>query len=296
MIASKPGRSVRSSRLREKSAPYLFILPFLISFLTFFLYPVCYSFYISLTKYKGYGAMKWVGLDNYSRLLNYSTMWNCLLNTFEYFIFSFIPVMILAFLLAVIVRSKTISRYQKIYKPLIFLPQVCAVVASALVFKVIFGGQVGVINQVLHTEIPFLSDSKLMKIPVVCMITWRQIGWYFIIFLSGLTTISNEVLEASVVDGANAVQQLFRITIPMMKPIFKLTFVTYAIGAFKLYTEPNLIIAKEEAPLTVAPYVNMITTNINGGVFGMASAAGWILVVIIMLMTLLQMYLMREED
>ena len=71
---------------------------------------------------------------------------------------------------------------------------------------------------------------------------------------------------------------------------------TYAIGALKLYSEPNLFIAKEEAPLSVAPYVNMITTNINGGVFGMASAAGWILVVIIILMTLFQMYLMREED
>ena len=296
MIASKPRRVTTTNSLREKAVPYLFILPFLASFLTFFLYPVCYSFYISLTKYKGYGAMKWVGLDNYERLLNYNAMWNCLLNTFQYFIFSFIPVMIIAFMLAVIVRSKSISRYQKLYKPLIFMPQVCAVVASSLVFKVIFGGQVGVINQVLHAEIPFLSDSKLMKIPVVCMITWRQIGWYFIIFLSGLTTISDEILEASVVDGANAAQQLFRITIPMMKPIFKLTFVTYAIGAFKLYTEPNLIIAKEEAPLTVAPYVNMITTNISGGVFGMASAAGWILVVIIMLITMLQFYLMREED
>lgn len=285
-----------NNSLREKAVPYLFIMPFLLSFIAFFLYPTIFSLVLSLMKYKGYGAMQYVGFQNYERLFTYRTMWNCMLNTLEYFAFSFIPVMIMAFLLAVIVRSKSITRFQKIYKPLIFLPQVCAVVASALVFKVIFGSQVGVVNQILGTNIPFLSDSKLMKIPVVSMIVWRHTGWYFIIFLSGLTTIDSEVLEASIVDGANSVQNLFYIIIPIMKPIFKLTFITYAIGALKLYTEPNLIISNEEAPLIVAPYINLITSNIKGGVFGMASAAGWFLVVIILMISLFQMRLFKEES
>ena len=289
-------RVTRMNSLGEKAVPYLFLLPFLISFAAFFLYPVGYSLMLSLMKYKGYGAMRYVGLQNYQKLFQYKTMWNCLFNTLQYFFFSFVPVMIISFLLAVLVRSKAVSRYQKIYKPLIFLPQVCAVVASALVFQVILGSQVGVINQLLGTQILFLGDTKLMKIPVVTMITWRQIGWYFIIFLSGLTTISDEILEASKVDGANAVQNLFYIQIPVMKPIFKLAFITYAIGALKLYTEPNLILSKDEAPLMVAPYVNLITSNISGGVFGMASAAGWILVALIMVLTLIQMGLFREED
>lgn len=289
-------RVTRMNSLGEKAVPYLFLLPFLISFAAFFLYPVGYSLMLSLMKYKGYGAMRYVGLQNYQKLFQYKTMWNCLFNTLQYFFFSFVPVMIISFLLAVLVRSKAVSRYQKIYKPLIFLPQVCAVVASALVFQVIFGSQVGVINQLLGTQILFLGDTKLMKIPVVTMITWRQIGWYFIIFLSGLTTISDEILEASKVDGANAVQNLFYIQIPVMKPIFKLAFITYAIGALKLYTEPNLILSNDEAPLMVAPYVNLITSNISGGVFGMASAAGWILVALIMVLTLIQMGLFREED
>lgn len=288
-------RVTRMNSLGEKAVPYLFLLPFLISFAAFFLYPVGYSLMLSLMKYKGYGAMRFVGLQNYQKLFQYKTMWNCLFNTLQYFFFSFVPVMIISFLLAVLVRSKAVSRYQKIYKPLIFLPQVCAVVASALVFQVIFGSQVGVINQLLGTQILFLGDTKLMKIPVVTMITWRQIGWYFIIFLSGLTTISDEILEASKVDGANAVQNLFYIQIPVMKPIFKLAFITYAIGALKLYTEPNLILSNDEAPLMVAPYVNLITSNISGGVFGMASAAGWILVVLIMALTLIQMRLFKEE-
>ena len=283
-------------RPRRQIAPYLFILPFLISFLAFFLIPVVYSVVISLTKFKGYGTMRYVGFDNYQRLLTYNAMWNSLLNTLQYFIFALIPVMILAFLLAVVVRSHAISRWQKLYKPMLFLPQVCAVVASALVFKVIFGTNVGVINQVAGTNINFLGDTKLMKLPVICMLIWRNTGWYFIIFLSGLTTISEDLTDAAKIDGANSVQTLFYVTIPVMKPIFKLTFITYAIGAFKLYTEPNLILSKEEAPLAVAPFVNMITTNINSGALGMACAAGWILVVIIMLLTLMQLRLFKEEQ
>ncbi len=289
----KPRKRNRSQR---QIAPYLFILPFLLSFLAFFLIPVVYSVVISLMKYKGYGTMRYVGFDNYRRLLTYGAMWNSLLNTLQYFVFAMIPVMIVSFLLAVMVRSRVMSRYQKIYKPLIFLPQVCAVVASALVFKVIFGTNVGAINQVLGTSINFLGDTKLMKLPVITMLIWRNTGWYFIIFLSGLTTISEDLTEAAKIDGANSVQTLFRITIPVMKPIFKLTFITYAIGAFKLYTEPNLILSKDEAPLAVAPFVNMITTNINGGNLGMACAAGWILVVLIMFLTIMQMGMFKEEQ
>ena len=292
---TKSATPSRANRKKPVIAPYLFILPFLLSFLSFFLMPVIYSMVISLMKYKGYGAMRYVGFDNYSRLLAYNAMWKSLLNTLEYFVCGLVPVMIFSFLLAVLVRSRAVSRWQKIYKPIIFLPQVCAVVASALVFKVLFGTKVGAINQILGTSINFLGDTKLMKIPVVTMIIWRSTGWYFIIFLSGLTTISDDITEAAIIDGATSSQTLFYVTIPMMKPIFKLTFITYAIGAFKLYTEPNLILAKEEAPLSVAPYVNMITTNINAGNLGMACAAGWILVVIIMLLTLMQMRMFREE-
>ena len=176
-------------------------------------------------------------------------MWNTLKNTFIYFICSYVIVMTVSFILAVVMRSRSVIKYQKIYKPLIFLPQVCAVVASSLVFKVIFGNQVGVINQIFHTSIPFMNDTKYMMIPVVALISWRSIGWYFVIFLSGLTTINDEILEAARIDGATSFQSLLQIIIPMMKPIFTMASITYAIGALKLYTEPNLVLSNTEAPI-----------------------------------------------
>ena len=95
-----------------------------------------------------------------------------------------------------------------------------------------------------------------MKWPVSALITWRGIGWYFVIFLAGLTNISEEVEEAAMVDGATPFQNLMKIIIPLMKPTFMLTSVTYAIGSLKLYTEPNVLLSRTEAPLQVAPYIN----------------------------------------
>lgn len=281
---------------KTQIAPYLFLMPFFLIYLSTFLFPALYSLVLSFYKYKGYGKAKFVGWSNYISLLNYSTMWRCLGNTMFYFIMSFIPTMLIAFLLAVVIRSKTLKRFQRIYKPIVFLPQICAVAASSLIFQIIFGGEVGVINQLFGTEIPFLTDTKYMKWPVVGLITWRGIGWYFIIFLAGLTTVSEEVEEAALVDGASPFQKMIHIIIPLMKPTFMMTTITYAIGSLKLYTEPNVLLSRTEAPLQVAPFINIITTNVYGGNFGMASAAGWLLVVLILVFTLIQLKMFGGED
>ena len=286
----------KQKKKKASTAPYVFLLPFIVVYLATFLFPALYSLVLSFYKYKGYGTAKFVGFNNYKSLLNYSTMWKCLGNTLFYFIMSYIPTMLISFCLAVLVRSKTLKRFQRFYKPIIFMPQICAVVAASLIFQIIFGGDVGVINQLLGTKIPFLTDLKYMKWPVVALITWRGIGWYFIIFLAGLTTISEDVEEAALVDGATPFQKMIHVILPLMRPTFMLTSITYAIGSLKLYTEPNVLLSRTEAPLQVAPYINIVTTNVNGGNFGMASAARWLLVILIIACTLLQLKFFGGED
>ncbi len=292
MAANKQKRTIG-----KKAIPYLFILPFMISYVIFFLYPAIYSFVLSFFSYKGYGNAKFLGLTNYINLFQYGTMWKCLANTFFYFIGSFIPTMIFAFLLAILVRSKPVKQFQSIYKPILFLPQVCAIVASALCFKIIFGERVGVISQLLGKMIPFLTDMQLMKWTVVVLITWRAIGWYFIIYLSGLTTISEDISEAASIDGANVLQSVWHIIMPLMKPTFMLAFITNAIGTLKMYTEPNLMLAQNyDPPMQVAPYTNLIINSMSSGKFGMACAAGWILVFVILILTLVQMKFFKGDE
>lgn len=283
-------------KFKKKCVPYLFLSPFMLIYLLFFMWPAMYSLGLSFFKYGGYGRARWVGLQNYVNLLQYETLWKCLANTVFYFIFSFIPVMLISFLLALAVKSKYAEIFRSVYKPLIFLPQICAVVASSLCFKIIFGERVGVINQILHTSIPFLTDGVWMRWTVVVLLAWRGVGWYFIIYLSGLTTISEDVIEAAAIDGANPMQNLVKIIMPMMRPIFMLAFITNAIGSFKIYTEPNLLLSQNYDPsMNVAPYINLIVNSMSGGQFGMAAAEGWILVLIIFLLTLLQLKFFKGE-
>ncbi len=281
----------------EKAVPYIFILPFTLSFLAFFLFPAVYSFVLSFFQYKGYGTATFIGLDNYTRLLTYRTFWQYLGNTVFYFVAHFVPVMVLSFLLALAVRSDLIRGLQKVYKPMVFLPQMTASVAAALIFRIIFGGEAGVINQIIGTHVPFLTDLDLIKWPVVVLVVWRSTGWYFVIYLAGLTTIDDDLIAAAKIDGTTAIQRVIHIAIPIMRPIFMFAFVMDAIGSLKIYNEPNLIMNNiGNTPTQASPYMNSVVDNLQGGYFGAASAAGWLLFVLILLVTMFQFSLFRRGE
>lgn len=122
-------------------------------------------------------------------------------------------------------------------------------------------------------------------------------GWFMVIFLAGLTTISSDLNEAATLDGANNWQRITKITIPLMKPIFLFAFVTDVISSFKIYTEPNVMMVETGTiPVDAQPVMNIITNHIKGGNFGMASAAGWILFLIILVVSLAQLFLMKNKE
>lgn len=289
----KRPRSLKS----EKITPYLFIAPFIISFLLFFAFPALYSLVLSFFKYKGYGAAKFVGFNNYKTLLKYSAFWKAIRNTLFYFLGHIVPVMVGAFVSALILSSKRMQRVQKIFKPLLFLPQVVPVMATALVFRVIFATHTGVINQMMNLSVPWLEDTTLMRLCVLVLVIWRSTGWFMVIFLAGLTTINADLYEAATLDGATFFQHTIRITLPLMKPIFLFAFIMDAISSFKLYTEVNVMIAgTANAPTDAATIMNMITQNLENGNFGGASAAGWLLFIMIAVVSIVEQRLLRSED
>lgn len=289
----KKTKSLRSERI----TPYLFIAPFIVSFLLFFAFPALYSLVLSFFKYKGYGEARFIGLDNYKTLLKYSAFWKAIRNTLYYFLGHIIPVMVGAFASALILSSKRMQRVQKIFKPILFLPQVVPTMATALTFRVIFSTHTGVINQILNLNIPWLENTALMRLCVLILVIWRSTGWFMVIFLAGLTTINADLYEAATLDGASFLQQTTRITLPLMKPIFLFAFVMDAISSFKLYTEVNVMIAgTANAPTDAATIMNMVTQNLENGNFGGASAAGWLLFILIAVISLLEQRLLRNKD
>jgi ABC-type sugar transport system permease subunit len=291
VVIDRPGR-----RLGEKLTPYVFVLPFVVFFLAFFLAPAVYSFVLSFYKYRGYGPARYVGLDNYRAILHYHVFWTMLKTTIFYWIAHAIPMMTMAFLLAVLVNSRLV-KLKNLFIPLIFLPQIVASVASALVFQNFFGTHTGVLNTMLGIQTPWLEDMSLAKWTVVILLVWRGTGYWFVIFLAGLTSISDEVNEAATVDGANVGQRLLFITIPLMRNTFLFAFVVDAIVTLRLFAEPNVLGAKAGtlAPLGMAPVLNLVVNDIRSARFGPAAATGWILFALTVLVTAVQFILIRSR-
>ena len=296
MQQTLPRETARSKR-HEKMVPYLFIAPFLISFAVFFVFPSGYSLVLSFFKYKGYGKATFVGLNNYHSLLHYSAFWKAIGNTLFYFLVHLLPVMGFAFLFAVLLQSERIGKIRSVFKPILFLPQVVPVMASVLTFRVIFSTYTGAINQVFGLTVSWLDDPNIMRWTVVAYSVWRSTGWFMIIYLAGLTTINPSLYEAAILDGATSAQRIFYITIPMMRSIFLFAFIMDAISSFKVYTEVNVLLAGVgNAPTHAAPIMNLVTTNMKNGNFGMSSAAGWLLFLMILVISLVELLLMREKE
>lgn len=281
----------------KKIAPYLLISPFILSFFFLFVYPAGYSLVLSFFNYRGYGVARFVGLDNFKSLLHYTAFWKELGNTAFYFLLHIVPSIGLGFVFALILSSKYVKDVNKIFKPIIFLPQVIPVSAIALIFRMILQKRTGVINQMFGLSVPWLEDPTIFRYCVVFLDCWRGVGWFMVIFLAGLTTISPDLYEAATIDGASSFKQIFKITIPLMKPTFIFAFLMDAISSFKIYTSVNVLYSGAvEANTDVAPIMNQITSNLKGGQFGKAAAAGWLLFIIIFIITVIEKKLIEGRE
>ncbi|MDD3334417.1 MAG: sugar ABC transporter permease [Eubacteriales bacterium] len=283
---------------RQWYIPYLFIAPFVLSFLIFFVVPTVYSFALSFAKYPGYGVVKWIGTKNYYNILHYSRFWDALGRTMFYWIAKFIPVTVISFMIAVCLKSSLLGRISKVYKPILFMPQVCAVTASALIFGLIFANQGGVINSLTGTTFAWTESATWSKWVVLLMMGWRGVGWFMVVYLSGLTSINPEIYEAARIDGANAAQSLFHITVPLMKQTFLFAFIMDAISSLRMYTEAAVLTgnAGGNASAVAEGLLNLLMTNLNSGNFGMACAYGWIIFVIVCVVSMAIFVSMKEKE
>jgi ABC-type sugar transport system permease subunit len=267
----------RRHRLAESMPGYVFILPFLIIFAIFSIWPDIYALILSFEHSRGFGKTTGVGVHNYKAVLTYGVFWTELRNTVFYWVAHAIPLIPLAFALALLVRS-TVVRAKEFWKAVIFLPQVMSIIAITLVFQTLFSTQYGVINQTFGTHVAWLTDFGITRWVVVFMLVWHGLGFWFIVFLAGLSSIDPSIDEAALIDGANAWQRIRFITIPQMRNVFLFAFVIDGINAIPLYTQPNVLTSNGTlAPPDVGPVMNVLVSNVQGTSFGMSSAVGWLL-------------------
>ena len=229
--------------------PYLFLFPYFAFYFLFFIFPTIYSFIISFTDWDsiaGVTQRKFVGFLNYIRLFTKDKIFfKSLGNTFLFMII-YIPLLILGGLLLAVLLYK-LKKTSRLFQTINVLPYITTPVAIGIIFSFMFDWSTGIVNNlliklgVLIEGINWLGDGATARIIVIFLIVWKNLGYYLLIYLAGLSTIPEDISEAAMVDGANKVQIFWRITFPYLKPITIFLTLTSIISGFQLFDEPYLL-------------------------------------------------------
>lgn len=238
--------------------------------------------------------MHFIGLENYMNVFKDPLFWKALKNTLLIGIIAHIPILLGGLALAFILNSKLVKG-ENIFKTIYFMPMVTSSVAISIVFQQMFGNNYGVINWFVTLlggeKINWLGgDGSLIKVAVIVMFAWKWIGWNMVIYLAGMQGISNDIYEAAEIDGANQVQVLFKICIPLLKPIIIFTIIQSTIGMFNLFTEPFILTGQNwqgglnNGGLTLMTYL-LSKAPQGGNLYGYASAVAYIITVMIVIIS-----------
>lgn len=271
---------------KQNFAGVLFILPSLLGTIVFIIIPIVCSFGLSFAKWDLLNPIQFVGLENYKVVLTEPVFVKIIINTFVYAISTSVFGVIIPLILACIINNKI--KGADFFKTAYFLPFVTPMIVIGIIWEWIFDPNIGCLNHLLHLHINWLYDTNFAMPALIIVSVWKLIGYNMILFLTGLSTINQELLEASKIDGANAYNTFKHVTIPLLSPtIFFVTIIT-AITSFQVFD--LIYVMTQGGPLDST---NVLVYAIYKNAFeyfnvGKASALAYVLFAIIFVLTLAQ--------
>lgn len=291
--------SVLQRKARTTGA--LFLLPALLLYLTFVIWPIFYTAFLSITGWDGISAVKkGVGFKNYVYLFGKDDFLQCLQNSIRVTVLSMIFQISIGLAIAYLL-FRTKAFVFKIYRATYFLPVVIASTAIGTMFKIIMNNDIGVFNAIISLlglgqySRPWLSDSSTVVYTVIFVQIWQYIGTYIIIYLAAMQSIDGEVFESALIDGANSVQQLTHITLPLIRDNIMVTLVLCFTGSMKSFDIPFVMTAG--GPGYASSYLAnyMYKTVFSSSKFGRGSAVAIVILMISLTFTVLFNYATKER-
>lgn len=294
---SRGGVSARSGGHNDLKSAMVFILPAMIGFLVFFLYPAIRGFYLSMTNYNLLSAPKFVGLTNYSKLFSDPLFWNGLSVTTYYVVINIVIQTIVAIGLAVMM-DRVVKR--TLTKGIILLPYFIANVIVALVWFWMLDAQLGIVNQFLEwIGLPGQSwfGNPTLAIPTIAGINvWRHMGYTALLIYAGLQTIPKSVYEAAAIDGATEWKSFWRITMPLLRPVIVLVLIVTVVGSFQIFDTPAVTTKGGPGNSTRVLQLYIYDQAFGQSNFGYASAISVILFLILIVVAVLQFKFLRGRN
>ncbi|HLH81485.1 MAG TPA: sugar ABC transporter permease [Chthonomonas sp.] len=274
---------------RETRTALLFVLPWFIGFTAFMLYPVVASIYFSFCDYSVLHPPVFIGLANYRDLIHDAIFWQTVQNTIVYTLWALPISALVALSLALLLNTKV--RGMAFYRTIFFIPSLVPMVALAILWQWIFNGQYGILNaflQDLGIKGPnWLGDPAWSKTALVVLSAWG-VGNAMVIYLAGLQDVPRQLYEAADLDGAGWWAKTIHVTLPMISPVILFNVIMGIIGTLQIFTVPY-VISPQGAPARSIYFYAMYLFD-NAFIYhkmGYACAMGWILFVVILILTLI---------
>jgi multiple sugar transport system permease protein len=291
MAASTGSKITALSREERRSilTGLAFVSPWLIGLLAFTIYPLISSFYYSLTRYDLIQAPVFIGFSNYVFMVTKDArFWTVIYNTIYYVVLS-VPISIAtAFMIANLLNTKIYGR--SFFRGIIYIPSIVPAVCTAMIWLLLLNSQYGAVNGILNSiglpSIPFLSNPDLAKPTLVIIAAWAS-GGSVVIFLASLQDVPRSLYEAATVDGANAMQRFFNVTIPLCSPVILFNLTIGFIGAFQEFTLPWLLTSGGPAASTELYSLHLYRNAFQNLRMGYASSLAWVLFVVIVIFTVI---------
>jgi multiple sugar transport system permease protein len=287
-------RARRKAAGRDNKAGYLFLLPWLIGLIVITIGPLIASLYLSFTEYSLIEPPKWIGIENYTRMLDDARLHNSLKVTFIYVLVGVPLQLILALAIALLLDKG--MRGLPLYRSVFYLPSMLgASVAIAVLWRQMFGVD-GLVNQVLRifgfdATTGWISDPRYALSTIILLHIWT-FGSPMVIFLAGLRQVPTMYYEAAAVDGASRWRRFTKITLPLLSPIIFFNLVLQVIGAFQSFTQAFVVSNGTGGPSDSTMFYTLYLYQRGFGEFemGYAAAMAWLLVVIIGTLTAINFY------
>jgi raffinose/stachyose/melibiose transport system permease protein len=287
--------SYNKNKVKDIFSNYLFILPAVLMFFTFSIYPYIKVFQLSVFDWDGISrVMQYVGFQNFKDIfMSNKVWWNSILNA-GYITFLALTVQNALALLLALACDRDIKG-AKAYRVIFYLPPVLSGIVVGLIWSWIYDGNYGLLNYALnglglgHLARAWLADPKTALTAVAVIHMWKGFGWGFIILLAGLQGIPRELYEAAKIDGANSWQVFKNITVPLMIPVFFLVSVLTILGTMQIY---DLIVATTQGGPgyhTEVPVTRILASMTGTSRFGYACAQSLVFGVILLIASFIQM-------
>ncbi|MGW0593662.1 carbohydrate ABC transporter permease [Streptosporangium sp. NPDC002607] len=291
------GRGGRGRSRREAGAGIVLTIPVAVFFVVFWLVPFCGAVYLSFTDYEMAGAPRWIGLDNYARMLQDPGVWNSAWITVVYTVFTVLPTILLALLVAVPLSGP--GRLNRVLRSLVMVPAVMPLAATSMVWVIIYSDR-GLANTLLGAvgiePQSWLTDSDLAIWALVVMVVWKSLGLFVIILTAGLQALPREVYEAAAIDGAGPVTTFRRITVPLLRRTLLFVLVISVAGSMQAFVPAFLLTGGGPADATqVLPYY-IWANAFPYEHMGYASALAMMLLVAMLVVSIVQFGFLRGGD